>query len=271
MKKLVILIALAVCFSFGAGKKYRGIIDYIYDLAKGNVPGETSLNIAGANSAVPAAGADVWAGGGDYGFYPDTAHPLEIVRDSSADDTGGVGARTVVINGLDSNWLEVADTVSITGDTVALVNYYIRVHSAQVLTAGSAKSNAGNLSIQDSTGALVGAYIAAGAGRSQQAVYTVPADKTALIVKGYFSAKSNDTTAETAGFSWVTRDNSSTAGVQSTRPAAYVRSDGASAWAYRYGVSWGLFEEKTDIKIRCFEASDTVATAAGFDIILIDD
>ena len=158
-------------------------------VAFGLVDGYSIVNKFGHNGAVAAGGGDIWSGGGTYAFYPTSAQAMSVVSSSGADDAASTGAHTVIFYGLDEDWLEANETVTMDGATpVALTNTYRRMYRGVVLTIGTAESNVGNISVTNSAG-IVGVYIAAEDGQSQQAIYTIPAGKSALFKKGYVFLK----------------------------------------------------------------------------------
>lgn len=276
MKKFLSVIfvffLLAVSVPSAGDKHYSGIVDIYLDIAKGNIPGHSSINKFGHNPAVATTGEDVWSGGGDYAFFPDTAKVMEIYSDSAVDSSGGAGAWTVIVYGLDSNWLEINETVTLEGrDSVVLAKRYIRIYRAIVYTAGSYKTNKGSITIQDTAGGVVGAYITAGDGQTQQAIYTVPAGKTAYFIKGYAAMENDDKNGADATFVWKTRWRNGGNGAWAVKGQIELINIGSSWWQYQYGVPSGGLPEKTDIKMECIKTSATSGATAGFDLILVDN
>jgi len=245
---------------------------FLVDIAMGKVPGYSYINKFGHNPAVATGGEDIWAGGGAYGFYPTTAQAMEIVSSEAADDgdPAGTGARTVKVYGLDANWEEIDETVTLNGTTaVNLTNSYIRVYRAEVLTAGTAETNVGNISIRIQTGGTVGAYISAGDGQTQQAIFTIPAGKCGFFIKGYVGIADSGKEAETAGFQWKIRPNNGTTGAWQTKGQISLVTLGSSHWQYEYGIPAGPIPPKSDIKIECFETSTEMGVVAGMDILMV--
>lgn len=119
--------------------------------------------------------------------FPQTAETLRVKAGGDSDDaSAGTGARTILISGLDDNWDEVVESVTLNGASasVATTSLFYRVNSAEVLTVGTySGSNIGDIVIENTTSAQELAYIPSGLGNTQQAVYSVPADKTAYITK----------------------------------------------------------------------------------------
>ena len=77
---------------------------------------------------------------------------LSVVSASANDASGGTGARTVEIQGLDSNWNLLTETVTMNGLTpvVTTQEHFLRVFRARVVTAGSLQSNAAQITITGS-------------------------------------------------------------------------------------------------------------------------
>ena len=246
--------------------------NFYTEVAKGNVPQHSAINKFGHNDSVVITGEDIWSGGGTYGFYPSSAQSMEIVSDNVNDTSAGTGARTVQVFGLDSNWDEIDETVTLNGTTaVSLVNNYIRVYRSIVLTAGSNETNLGNISVQISGGGTVGAYIAADDGQTQQAVYTIPNGKTGYFLKWYVGFDDNDKNGEAAGFKWRSRPNNISNGAWQTKGQISCVNIGSSWWQYEYTVPETKLLEKTDIRVECFETTATVGVVGGFDILLVDN
>jgi hypothetical protein len=139
----------------------------------------------GLNSDVDIATApeDVWDGGGLYSF-PSAAATTTIESDSANDDLGGTGAETVEVFGLDANWKEISETVTMDGATpVTLANDYFRVFRARTLSVGSNGTNVGNITVQH--GATVLAQITAGEGQTLMAIFTVADDYRFVEIWGW--------------------------------------------------------------------------------------
>ena len=147
----------------------------------GAVPGYTRVALLGHNPDIPAATAeDVWEGGGNYPLLA-AASQLEVVSTSASDAAAGTGARTVLIQGLDANWLPISETVTLNGTTpVTTVNSYLRVNLMTTTSAGSGGQNAGDLTLRVAGGGTTQSIARAGYGFGRQAVYTV-ADNTSLF------------------------------------------------------------------------------------------
>ncbi len=129
----------------------------------------------------------VWSQGGIYS-YPTTAAQLYVSSSSGDDANGGTGANSVKIIGLDANYNEVEEDITLTGQTQKITPpSWIRVYLMYITLAGSGGGAAGTIYLANS-GASAGvptgtvyASILLGAGQTEMAVYTVPAGYTLYL------------------------------------------------------------------------------------------
>lgn len=135
--------------------------NFLFDIARGNMVGASAVNIFGFNTVVGDTYETLWNVGGEY-VFPTEAKAMTIV--SSAADT-----MQVLINGLDADYRELVQVVTLTGTTpVAIPKSIFRINSAVILSG----SNVGNITI--ASGGVTYGYIQAGLGVTQSCVYTVP-------------------------------------------------------------------------------------------------
>lgn len=152
-------------------------------IALGMVPGHRRVSLYGNNPDVDTGTEpeDVWSGGGLYPWLT-AAASLEIVSTSAADAAAGTGARTVVIQGLDVNYAEVTQVVTLNGLTaVPIPTQLFRINGASVVTVGTGQTNAGTLTIRNAGAGATRGVIPIGFGLLRQAVYTVPAGYQLVI------------------------------------------------------------------------------------------
>lgn len=121
---------------------------------------------------------------GDLGAaysWPAAAATVLAVSADADDTAAGTGAKTIVVEGLDADYNEVSDTLTMAGlsNTDPSTVEFLRVHRAYVATAGTSLTNEGLITI---TGGAAVAAIQAGAGQTLMAQYTVPAGYTAYII-----------------------------------------------------------------------------------------
>ncbi len=163
------------------------------DVALGKVPGVRGETRSGFNDTITNDPEDIWTPGGVL-VYPTSADTLDIVSDSAADaDPAGTGARTMLVEGLDANFDEIEEIISLNGlTTVVTVNSYLRIHDLTIVTAGSNGSNEGEIDAFATTSGNIQNQIIVGANHSLSMAYTIPNAKTGAFTNISFSAGSND-------------------------------------------------------------------------------
>lgn len=161
--------------------------DFLIDVARGEVPGMSLVHKFGSNTDIDTTSTpeDVWETGGQMA-WPKLADVVTVVSSDATDDgnpTTNTGAHTLSIEGLDVNFEELNESVTLNGTTnVNTVGEFIRVNRAYVTSCGTYHgTNVGNI-----TG-LIGVdnlfTIGAGIGQTKLARYTVPANKTAILLQ----------------------------------------------------------------------------------------
>lgn len=154
--------------------------------ARGEVPGQSTEFKFGYQGAISNTEVPIWDVVEAY-TYLSAAKLMTVSSDNPADDAAGTGARTVQIFGLDANYVEINETVTLVSTTaVTTTQAFLRVFRMQVLTAGSGEENAGVVYTGASTVAAgvpseKYAAISAGENQSLMAIWTVPAGKTAFM------------------------------------------------------------------------------------------
>jgi hypothetical protein len=132
----------------------------------------------GTNVAVGLGYQDVWNVGGDLS-YLSSAETLNIDSSSASDAAAGIGARTVFISGLDDDYNEISETITMNGvANVVTTHSYLRVLDLYIDTVGSSEVNVGNITATSSGSATIQARILASVGQASMAFATIP--------KGYY-------------------------------------------------------------------------------------
>jgi hypothetical protein len=117
-----------------------------------------------------------------------------ISSGSASDAAAGTGARTITISGLDADYNEISETVTLNGQTaVNTANSYLRVFDMNVATAGSGATAAGVIyagtgTVTSGVPAVVYGQIDLTYNTSTMALFTVPAGYTAYITSYTFSS-----------------------------------------------------------------------------------
>lgn len=157
--------------------------NFLLDVGLGRLPGHSRVTASGVNPDVDTASTpeDIWFAGGAYPF-PTSATTLEVLSSSTADAAAGTGMRTLQVIGLDANYVERTETVTLNGTTaVALANSYLRLNRVQIVSAGSGTTNAGDVTIRETGAGQTRGAMRAGYGIMRQAIYTVPLGYTLAI------------------------------------------------------------------------------------------
>lgn len=243
-----------------------------FDIAQGKKGGVSKSNKLGKNSDIDttvslSSPEFVTEIGGTYtGFPVSDAETITITSDNTADAAAGTGARTLTIIGLDSDWNQISETVTLNGTTgVTTANVFRRAHTMFVRTAGSTGTNVGVLTAtHTTTTANVFLSILAGVGSSNFAVQTVPAGKVGYIFKYTGAVRRGGTTAADGAF-WIRPFEGA---FRYRRP--FTINAGAQLEITPYG-GFRVGGEKTDVAmvITATTQNNTVVTA-GFDLIFID-
>jgi hypothetical protein len=207
-------------------------------VARGLVPGCSSVNIFGYNSAMGTTACLVWELGNvptQY-VYPTAAVQLSIVS-SSASDTS---AKSILIVGLDSSYNVISETKTLNGTSaVTTVNSYFRVNS--VIMTNSVNTGAITVTSSSPSASNVVAKIDAGIGKNQAALYTVPAGYT--LYGNRFSGFSSEAGGGNNYSLWIAKSSNAVTGQSFT----IAQSPYANNYLIQRTTPF-TFAEKTDIQ-----------------------
>ena len=221
-----------------------------WEIALGEIDNASSIDKFGLNPSVGTSFETVWDAGGIYA-YPSSAVAMTVTSDAAGTDNGV----EVTVVGLDTDYNEVSDTVTLAGvGTATTTQTFIRVYRAYV-SNGTAPTD--NIVIAN-TGTTY-AQITYPYNQTLMAVYTIPAGYVGYIVAGNVSStKDKDVTAKLI----FTPENGVrlTKGVVLTPGTPFQRT-----WVVPQAIP-----AKTDVEIQC-KAGATGEVAAGFEIVLVKD
>lgn len=174
-----------------AGQPVLRTQDFNLAVARGKVPGVTGLSISGYSPSVGGTFIPAWQDGA-YVYFP-TAQVVRVWSESASDTNV-----SVLINGLDSNYVQQSETVVLTNGTTGVLTtkQYLRVNSISLTRT---PQNAGIIHAGSSDKTITLAYIGTvnggSAGRSQMTVYTVPAGYTFYLTQSnWYTAGSQPVT-----------------------------------------------------------------------------
>lgn len=147
--------------------------DFNLQVARGQIPGHSTVNIYGYQPSVGTTFIPIWENATQY-TYPTSAAQMNLA--GTAGDTA-----TITINGLNDAYEIISESVVLNGATpVTTVNSYLRINGMFV-SVGSATNPAGVVTLKNLAGTVTYAQINAGVGRTQAAIYTVPAGYTFFL------------------------------------------------------------------------------------------
>ena len=239
------------------------------NIARGLVRGAYSVNKFGYNPSIPSnAFETVWDGSNLYP-YISTAGTATVTSDDTASDNGG----TVLVSGLDADYNEINETITLNGQTaVNTTKEYLRINRMIVRSAGSGGANAGVIYAGTgtvTTGVPANVYASVngvtGANQSLMALWTVPAGYTAYLLQYDIS---NGTTSNTPAVCKL---------VLAVRPYGEVfQSKDVKSLTTGMHVEETFsipikIEEKSDIEVRALSSSNSVSfdISAAVEIIYI--
>lgn len=234
-------------------------------IARGNVPGVEAGCVEGRNAVIAAAATEViWDASAGY-VFPATALMVKL---SQTVDQSALRGKTIEIVGLDANWLPVTQTkelhATLTTTAVVLDTPLIRVNSMRVLSAIVTDSP---VRLHNSAESQDYAVILAGNNATAQAVYTVPAGKTAFIT--YLWATINQITGAIPTVNTVrfwSKDN------ENGYAKMLEKTFGLTGPPYKHRYSpYRRFLAKTDLYFDASPVTSTADVSAGFDLILVAD
>jgi hypothetical protein len=239
-------------------------------IAAGLVDGYKSIHKFGRNPNVGNIPETIWMYGGIYQYLDVGSDSTIYAYSASSDDgPGNDGAHTITVQGLDNNFNEIEETITVNG--AASTASFLRVYRAFVATAGVLKANDGNVLISTAASGggtvladigVIGQGTTTGLGQTQLALYTIPAGKTGYLTTWNIGvAPMNNAVTVTllsreldGGAPFRTKDIVDIVGGYTTQ---------------NYSIPL-RFPEKTDIEVRGTGDTGSVISSS-FDIILVDN
>ena len=238
------------------------------DISEGRVLKTEYIHKFGRNPSVGGAPETVWMQGGVYSYLT-SASTVYVSSDDADDAAAGTGARTVTVLGLDANYNNVQETLTV-GGSVSTVEF-LRVFRAFVVASGSEGTNVGDVRITTGAGGsgtvlanigVIGTGTTFGLGQTQLALYTIPAHCTGYLTTWNVGIGSYNSSATVSLYTRIfgngnlgfrTRDIMDVPGGYHTR---------------NYDIPLRI-PSKTDIEIRAIASAGTKVSAS-FDLILVE-
>ena len=145
--------------------------EFKLDVARGKARGAEVRNIFGQNDAQTTDFRVVWENSNTVDYvFPTIAQIMRVASDGAAD--AGV---QILIKGLDADYLEISEVVTLTATTVDTTQEFFRIND--VVTVGTQNLViTSTVTVQNVGQTIVYAQIDPGHGRNQASIYTVPAN-----------------------------------------------------------------------------------------------
>ena len=238
------------------------------DISEGRVLKTDYIHKFGRNPSIGGAPETIWMQGGVYEYLtsPSTVY---VSSNNVNDAAAGTGARTVTVEGLDVNYLNVQETLTV-GGSVSTVEF-LRVFRAFVVESGSVGTNVGDVRVTTGAGgsgtvladiSTIGTGTTFGLGQTQLALYTIPAHCTGYLTTWNVGVGSYN---DSATVSLYTRAFDPNNGAFRTRDIMDVP---GGYHTRNYGIPLKI-PTKTDIEVRGIASTGT-SISASFDLIVVE-
>jgi len=226
-----------------------------YQIARGLIRGASSIHKFGA---VPQMSINTT---GTCWDKNDTLYPWSALTSASVLTAQAVNAsddgKILTVEGLDSNYEPQTDTITLSSSgTASTTKQFLRVYRGYISTGAN---NVGVIDVR--VGATTVLYINIGLAQTLMLVYTVPAGKELLLLKGACTSQAG---ADASGFFYVRFFGQTAFRIQHTFEVS-----GSDGYDYKFEVPFRV-PEKTDIDFRLTTRSNNGRYTAAFDGVLVD-
>jgi hypothetical protein len=237
-------------------------------VSRGQIQGHRNVTVFGFNPDVDQTQVSVWPLPSLITF-PASAIRMTVSSTSANDTSNGTGARTIVVEGVDANYNEVTETVTMNGQTpVTMTAFLLRVNYAYVAAAGSGNGAAGDIYIGTGTvtaGVPATTYdiIKFDYNVTTTGSFTIPAGHTGYISQGLFS------TGQASGSTQV-QGRLLTRGTDNIRRTAAITTlnNGVANYVFEYPLA---VPEKTTIEATAVGSANNNACSSMFIVALIKE
>lgn len=225
----------------------------VWDISRGKVKDWDAFVKYGHNGAVTTSFTSIVTDGHMQLPLSNAAQQLRVVSTSADDSFTGLGARTVLLRGLDNTGARISEVLPLNGLTPSAftVQSFWRLNFVDVLTSGSyathtAGSHVGDITVTQSSGAIWAVMDSNQYPHSrwQSAWYTVPRDREAWLAQLIFTGES----AKSMDIKGLARPNT----LATTPPFAamaetYELTGVSHSFAAKFDAPVGPFPPLTDI------------------------
>lgn len=246
--------------------------DFLIEVLRDNVAGVSLIHKFGRNDNVPV-GSFEFVNLLGFTEWPLSAPTTVRIKAGGdvADTALGLGAREVTIQGINTSFNEVTETIVTTGVSASLdtSTSWWRVHRAFVSACGTyGGANTGVITIENAVGGTDLIAIGADDGQSQFAGFTVPLATSAFLLSANICVDSK----KSADIRLYTRTDIdiTTGPVPGKRLRLFF--DGVTGdLPYRPHAPVGAFPEKSDIWWEARGDGSTASVSVECELLLVDD
>lgn len=252
----------------GFSKDKYFVEDFLIEVNKGNVPGHELVHWFGDNASVGVSSEDIWGFGGTL-TYLQAAETMNVISsDTDNDISTGDGARSVFIEGLDGEFNVISEIVNLAATSTETVNSYMRIFRMSVVDAGTYGGiNQGQITAKDSNAATVQSSIEADEGQSTTTHYTVPAGKTAYIIRVSITVESG----KLAHIHIRIREDADIVSVPFKAEKDIHHWEGVGQPVQENFEANHILQEKTDVRFIANVTATTGQIQCDYDILLVDN
>lgn len=240
---------------------FRTQIDYLIEVAKGNIPGTTVAGFAGAKPNITTSFETMWDIAGNFTF-PTGDEAWEVLSSDADDTSAGTGARSILITGLDTNFDPVTEIVSLDGVTPVATTRtdWNRINDIFVVSSGSSENNEGTITLRVASAGATRATILPTLARSFNGFFTVPTGKVFMVLQtASFTPKGEDIVIRNR----IKLDGTNT----------FLAGGDVSTYQNESMIAFKaipIFAEKTDIEITAKSSNAAVSGILNIEGILVD-
>lgn len=250
---------------------FFAIKDTSLEIAKGNITGHSAVHKFGENPDVGGTSTEDVTFSGTINFLTAATTVRIKAGGNAADDSAGLGAQDIIVEGLDGSWNEVSESIQTNGATESsnTTASFIRVYRAYVTDVGTyGAANTGDIVVENSAGGTDLITIPATKGQSETSEFTIPAGKT-----GYLTRLACDVDSQrNMDLSFFQRQNADDATTPFTGKRLIAEFPALSNNIREQFNSYIVFPEKTDL---WWTVTNNSGSSGGvevdYDLFLVDN
>lgn len=249
---------------------YRVVNDPRLDIARNKWSDKRVNHKFGSNQDIGTTEEDIWYSGGNYP-WPLVAETIRVrVGGNVADDSGGVGAQKVVVEGLDTNFSEISEELTLAGASASAVSTLLfrRINRAYVSAVGAyTGTNAGDIIVENTTSTNILADLQSGIGQTQLSMFTVPSNHKAYLTRVHVNVDGS----KAADIRMWQRDSAGDTSTPFSAKRLVIASDGLIGQYTLEFDSYREFDAQTDIWFSGMVATGSTKADVNYDLLLVDE